>query len=252
MIKLSLLKKELMEYFKTPKILILGVLFIFFAIASPALAKYMNEILKAVATDIEIVFPEPTLTDSWLQFYKNMNTLCLIVYLIVLTGTVSSERSKGSIVLVLTKKVSRFQFLLCKLLAGIIIYTLLLLVSAFVGAYYTNVLFGEYMYQGLFASVLLLWLLGIFYTALAIFVSTIGKSPTTSALLGFFGFAILQVLNISSTVSLYNPAGAASIVNQILANSFDLSKIWISVVFTLTGTVVLFEFSYLIFKKQEI
>ena len=106
----------------------------------------MNEILKAVATDIEIVFPEPTITDSWLQFYKNMNTLCLIVYLIVLTGTVSSERSKGSIVLVLTKKVSRFQFLLCKMIAGIIIYTLLLLVSAFVGAYYTNVLFYAYLY----------------------------------------------------------------------------------------------------------
>ena len=252
MIKLSLLKKELMEYFKTPKILILGMLFIFFAIASPALAKYMNEILKAVATDIEIVFPEPTITDSWLQFYKNMNTLCLIVYLIVLTGTVSSERSKGSIVLVLTKKVSRFQFLLCKMIAGIIIYTLLLLVSAFVGAYYTNVLFDAYLYQGLFISLLLLWLLGVFYTALAIFVSTIGKSPTTSALLGFFLFAIFQVLNISNNMSLFNPAGASSIVNQILINNFDLNKIWISIIITLLGTILFFESSYLVFKKQEV
>lgn len=252
MIKLSLLKKELMEYFKTPKILILGMLFIFFAIASPALAKYMNEILKAVATDIEIVFPEPTITDSWLQFYKNMNTLCLIVYLIVLTGTVSSERSKGSIVLVLTKKVSRFQFLLCKMIAGIIIYTLLLLVSAFVGAYYTNVLFDAYLYQGLFISLLLLWLLGVFYTALAIFVSTIGKSPTTSALLGFFLFAIFQVLNISNNMSLFNPAGASSIVNQILINNFDLNKIWISIIITLLGTILFFESSYLVFKNQEV
>ncbi|PKK94617.1 MAG: hypothetical protein CVV60_05505 [Tenericutes bacterium HGW-Tenericutes-5] len=252
MIKLSLLKKELMEYFKTPKILILSVLFIFFAIASPALAKYMNEILKAVASDLEIVFPDPTFKDAWLQFYKNMNSLCLIVYLIVLTGVVSSEKSKGSIVLVLTKNVSRLQFLLCKFLAGVIVYTLLLLVSTFVSAYYTQILFGVYSYPGMIESIILLWVLGVFYTALGIFVSTLAKSPTTSALLGFFGFALLQVLNISENISLYNPAGASSIVNQILVGSFDMSLFFIPVLIALLSSGVMFGISYYIFTKQEI
>lgn len=252
MIKLSLLKKELFEYFKTPKILILSVLFIFFAIASPALAKYTNEILKAIASDIEIVLPDPTFKDAWLQFYKNMNTLCLIVYLIVLTGVVSQEKSKGSIVLVLTKNVSRLQFLLAKFFAGVIIYTLLLVVSTFASVYYTQILFGVYNYPGMMESILLLWLLGVFYTALGIFVSTLAKSPTTSALLGFFGFAILQVLNISENIALYNPAGAFSIVNQILVNNFDMSRLWIPVIFTLLFTGVFFFASYLTFSKQEL
>lgn len=252
MLKVSLLKKELNEYFKTPKILILATAFIFFAIASPALAKYMNEILLAVAQDLDITFPDPTLNDAWMQFFKNMHTICFIIFLIVMTGTVSQEKNKGSITLVLTKKVSRFQFLLNKLLAGIVILTALVLLAICFSGYYTNRLFDGFLYDGFVESMILFWLMGIFYTSLGIFVSTIGKTPTTSALFGFVGFALLQVLNISSDLATYNPAGASTIANQILANTFDLTRVWIPIVVTIASTLILFLISYFIFKKQEI
>lgn len=252
MLKISLLKKELNEYFKTPKILILATAFIFFAIASPALAKYMNEILAMAAEDINITFPDPTLHDAWMQFFKNMHTICFIIFLIIMTGTVSQEKNKGSMTLVLTKNVSRFQFLFHKLIAGIIILTVLVILAIFFSGYYTNRLFDGYLYDGFMTSMILFWLMGIFYTSLGILVSTIGKTPTTSALFGFVGFALLQVINVSSKLALFNPAGASTLANQILAGTFDLTRAWIPIVFTLSSTCILFLISFILFKKQEI
>jgi ABC-2 type transport system permease protein len=252
MLRIQLLKKEITEFIKTPKGLILGILFIFFAIASPALAKYMNEILAAVATDIVITFPDPTLKDAWLQFYKNMNTICVIVYLIVMTGTISQEKQKGSILLILTKKVTRTQVLFNKFIAGILVFTVLLAVSALFGGLYTYNLFGDYFYDGLGFSLLILWLMGIFFTSLAVLVSVLGKTPTTSALLGFFGFAIFQILNISNNMALFNPAGASSLVNGILADTIADEKLWIAIVSPIVASVLLLGISNWVFKKQEI
>ncbi len=248
---LSFLKKELKEFTRTPKGLILLVLFIFFAIASPILAKYMNELLLAIASDVPITLPEPTLQDAWLQFYKNTSTI-FVVYIIIITGTISQEKNKGSIILVLTKKVTRFNLIFSKFLAGIIAFTALYIVSVLLGGWYTNYLFGAYIYDGLYISLLIFWLMGVFFTALAIFMSVIGKTPTSSALLGFFGFAVLQILSISSRIALFNPAGASSIVNGILVGSIELGDLWIQIVSTLLGTIILFVSGYMIFKKQEI
>ncbi|MCK7486713.1 MAG: hypothetical protein MZU97_15285 [Bacillus subtilis] len=123
---LSFLKKELREFIKTSKGFILLGLFLFFAISSPILAKYMNELLLTIASDVPIVLPEPRLQDAWLQFYKNVSTI-FIVYIIIMSGSVSQEKNKGSIILVLTKRVTRLNFVVSKFVAGIIVFTLLYL-----------------------------------------------------------------------------------------------------------------------------
>lgn len=252
MLKFQLLKKELIEYIKTSKGFILTAVFVFFAISSPATAKFMNEILAAVAGDITISFPDPTLYDSWGQVFKNMNSICLIVYLIVMSTTVSQEKSKGSILLVLTKKVSRFQFLVSKFIIGILVFTILLLVSTILSGWYTNLLFGAYMYDGFWMSLLLYWLMGIFFTAVALFVSVIGKTTTTSALLAFAIYAVLQILNISIEIAVFNPSGASSIVNSILTGTIEQSELWKPILSTSFFSIVLFLLTNHIFKKQEI
>ncbi len=252
MVKYELLKKEIMEYIKTPKGLILLILFLFFAITSPASAKFMNEIIAAVATDITISFPDPTLQDSWVQVFKNLNSICLIVYIIVMSATISQEKSKGSILLVLTKKVSRLQFLFSKFFVGSLVFTILLIISTIVSAWYTSLLFGAYMYEGLWISLLLFWFMGVFYTALAIFVSVIGKTPTTSALLGFFGYAVLQILNVSNEIAMLNPSGASSIVNGVIAQTIDMQEIWMPILSVVIFSALLFTLSQVIFRKQEI
>lgn len=252
MLKLELIKKEINEYIKTPKGLILAAIFLFFALSSPILGRYMNEIIAAVAPEIVFDFPDPTLKDAWLQVYKNMSSISLIVYLIVMTGSVSQEKNKGSILLVLTKKVSRFEFLLSKFLVGSLVYTVLFIGSVLVSAWYTNVLFGAFSYEGLWISLLLFWLMGLFFTAVAVFVSVIGKTPTTSALLGFAIFAILQIFNISMGLAVFNPAGASVIVNEIIKDTFEFSNLWKPITSSIVTMILLFVGAQYIFKRQEI
>lgn len=252
MVNYSFLIKEIKEYIKTHKLLIILSLFTFFAILSPLTARYMNELISLLAEDVQIVFPAPTFIDSWVQYYKNMTSLCLIVYLIIMTGTVAQEKNKGSIMLVLTKKVSRFNFLFSKFVGGVFLLTVGLFVSILVSGFYTQILFKEVVYEGLFISIVLLWLMGLFYTSLAILASVIAKTPTTAALLGFAGYAIFNLFNISSGLQKFNPAGAASILNGILYNSSSVSSNIICLFSTIIGTILLFFVSYFIFKKQEI
>ncbi|PKL00806.1 MAG: hypothetical protein CVV56_03045 [Tenericutes bacterium HGW-Tenericutes-1] len=252
MFNISFLKKEIKEYIKTYKLLIILCLFTFFAILSPLTARYMNELISLLAEDVQIIFPEPTFMDAWVQFYKNTTTLCLVVYLIIMTGTVAQEKNKGSIMLVLTKKVSRFNFLFSKFVGGSLLLTVGLVISLLVSGLYTQILFEEVFYDGLLFSILLLWLMGLFYTAFAIFASVIAKTPTTAALLGFAGYAIFNLLNVSSGLQKFNPAGASSLLNAILYNTSTTSANIICLISTIIGTVLTFTLSYIIFKKQEI
>jgi ABC-2 type transport system permease protein len=252
MLNTAFLNKEIKEFVKTPKLIILMGLFIFFAILSPLTARYMNELLSTLAADVNITFPDPTITDAWVQFFKNMTTLCFVVYLIVMTGTVAQEKNKGSILLVLTKKVSRFNFLLSKFVGGGLLFTATFVISLTVSMVYTQVLFKEVFFDGWLISVVLIWLMGLFFTSLAILASVIAKTPTVAALLGFAGFALFSMFNISEVLMKFNPAGASALVNNILYGMSTMETNLICLASTLVGTVLIFLLSYGIFKKQEI
>lgn len=252
MLNTGFLKKEIQESFRTPKIVILLSLFLFFAILSPLTGRYMIELLTLVSTEIEIIFPAPTFLDAWVQFYKNSTSLCLIVYLILMTGSVVQEKNKGSILLVLTKNVSRFNFIFSKFLGGVILFTLCYVASILVSGLYTQILFHEFFYAGLGVSLVLFWLMGVFFTVLAILGSVIAKTPTTAALLGFLGYTVLSILNMIHGLPKFSPAGAMTLVNEILQGVSTPQTNLICLLFTLLGTLAVFLLSYFIFKKQEI
>lgn len=246
------LKKEMKESFRTSRGFILLALFVFFAILGPITAKYTNELISLLASGVDLTFPTPTLLDSWVQFFKNTTSLCLIVYLIIMTGSVASEKNKGSIMLVLTKKTTRLNFLFSKFLGGAILFTICYVLSIVISAVYTQILFQSWYYDGLGVSLFMIWLLGLFFDALAIFMSVVSKSPTTAALLGFSAYAIFSLLNIIRDFPKYNPAGSISIVNQIMTGVYSTTDNLIQLGITSAFIVATIFLSYGIFRKQEI
>ena len=129
MINIAFLKKEFREMIKTPKLVIILSVFLFFSIIGPLTAKYMNEIIATFASEIEINFPDPTHIQSWEQFYSNITSISMIVFLIMMTGTVAQEKAKGSIYLVLTKNITRKSLLITKVFAAIILFTVIYILS---------------------------------------------------------------------------------------------------------------------------
>jgi ABC-2 type transport system permease protein len=252
MINLAFLKKELVEMIKTPKLIIISSVFLFFSIIGPLTAKYMGELLEMFASDIQIIFPEPTHLQSWEQFYSNITSISMIVFLILMTGTVASEKSRGSVYLVLTKNMTRNSFIISKIIAGILMFTLVYIVSILITLYYTWVLFDAVLYDHLFLSLLAIYALGLFFTMVAVFLSITFKASTHAALVAFGIYALLNVLTILSDLNTFNPAGSTVLVLNQLMGSGDISALAINIAITLGLTGVLFYLSLSIFNKQEL
>jgi hypothetical protein len=53
-------------------------------------------------------------------------------------------------------------------------------------------------------------------------------------------------------MALFNPAGASSLVNGILADTIADEKLWIAIVSPIVASVLLLGISNWVFKKQEI
>ena len=68
---LAFLKKEIYEYTKTYKLLIMLMVFAVFGITNPLVAKLLPEILGSLKTEgIIMTLPEATAYDAWTQFCK--------------------------------------------------------------------------------------------------------------------------------------------------------------------------------------
>jgi ABC-2 type transport system permease protein len=245
-------KKELMELRRTHKLIVVTSVFLFFSILSPLTARYMSEIFEALGGDIVISFPEPTYLDSWIQFFKNMTSICLIVYILTLSGTVAGEKAKGSILLVLSKNVSRKNFILSKTAAGALLYTVAYIPSALICEYYTSILFPDYPREKLLYALLLLWILGIFYAVFTVLISVLSRSVTIAAVICFAGYALMNIPGMFPAASLYTPAGISTIGTELLSGALSVGDSIKTLVITIILSIVMLAASLFYFKKQEI
>ena len=78
----AFLRKELTESMKNHRFLILFFLFLIFGVMSVFLAKYIPEILSALAAEMEL-HSEPVPLDAWKQFYKNKSSVGFSAYIIL-------------------------------------------------------------------------------------------------------------------------------------------------------------------------
>jgi len=141
-----LLRKELLELWRTYKVLAMGLVFLLFGLLSPALAKVTPELLKMLGTSqpgFVIQIPPPTTVDALDQYLKNLTQLCTLVLILVAMGSVARERERGTVILTLSKPVGRGAFLAAKFasLAALLVGSLI--VSAAFCYLYTVLLFGS-------------------------------------------------------------------------------------------------------------
>ncbi|MFA5543889.1 MAG: ABC transporter permease subunit [Bacilli bacterium] len=252
MFNFAFFKKEIMESLKAPRYWVLCSLFIFMGILSPVTGKFMNEIFTLFELDVPIVMPEPTMMDAWLQVYKNIHTLLVIVFLIMLSGTVVQEKVKGSVLLVLSKNISRSNFILSKFFTGVVLFFGLFILSFLISVGYTYYFFNEVFFDGWVYTFILSLGIGLVVTSLGIFVSVISKSATISALLGFAIFAVLGIFNSIPSLVKFNPLGGISMINSIMAGEINKTAIYIQFGSIILSTVFVVVTSITLFKKQEL
>ncbi len=203
-----LLRKELLEQTRTMRLYVVAIVFALFAIVSPLTAKYLPEIVKALAGDqVSLVglIPTPTVGDAVDQFLKNLTQFGALIAILLAMGMVATEKDRGTAAFILTKPVSRGAFLAAKLVA--IAGTLLVatIAAGILGYYYTAVLFEALPVGGYAAMCALLWLSLVVFAALTFLGSTLTSSSAAGAGIGVVFLVVTGIVAALPNVGRYMP-----------------------------------------------
>lgn len=204
-------KKEVLEGIRTYRVLILAAVFFLFGMLSPLTAKLMPEIFKSLALDgIVITIPEPTALDAYAQLFKNTSQMGLLVLLLVFSGMLSGEISKGTLIHMLTKGLSRNAVILAKYSVSLAFWTIGLALAALTTYGYTAYLFSSGNMPNLFFAIFCLWLFGALLLALILLSSSIVPGNFGGLTLTSMLVVIMMIADVFPLLHKFNPIALSS------------------------------------------
>lgn len=201
---IAFVKKEFMENIKNYRFFILFAVFLIFGIMSVFLAKFTPEILSAFAADMEMA-SEPAALDAWKQFYKNISGVGFSAFIILYGSCLSGEYSKGTLVLLVTKGLSRKAVILAKYTVAAVLMTICYWISYAAAYGYTAFLWHDtgLLHVALAASAL--WLAGFLYLSILMAGCVIFKQTFTSILFTGGIVAVISLFGIIEPIAEFNP-----------------------------------------------
>ncbi len=204
-----LVSKELLEQWRTRRLVVLVAVFVAFGIGSPLLARYTPELIAAFAADEGLVveMPPPTTADAIAQFVRNLGQTGVLAAILLAMGSVATEKERGTAALWLTKPASRGAFLAAKAL-GVGAVLLAGIVGAGIAGYaYTVILFDPPSAPGWAAMCVLLLLQMTAYAALTFLGSTLTRSPLAAAGLGIAALTVIAIVGALPGIGAWTPSG---------------------------------------------
>jgi len=261
---LIFLKKELIEAAKTYKLLTMGAVFFIFGLMSPLIARLMPEIMRwAMSTDpstagidLSFLFSNPTALDAWVQFYSNVGQMGIIVLVIVFSGMLSSEISRGTLTIILTKGLTRCAAILAKFTSAAIIWTACLIIAFLTSWINTIYLFPGDNLPNIITAVFCLWLYGVFLLSLTTLMAALTKTTIFCMLSVGAGVVVLMIINIIPVAGKYNPVTlGGSPALSLLADAITPRSLVPTFVATLIFTIAVVLLSVIIFdwtKKTKV
>ena len=206
-----LVRKELLESWRTMRLPIVGGLFLLVGLTSPLLARFLPEIITAAAGDQlpAIPIPTPIVADAAVQLWKNLAQFGAFAAIVLAMGSVATERDRGTAAFVLSKTVSRGAFLGAKVAGlGIVLAVCVVLATA-VGWVYTAILFEPLPVGGWIAFALLAWLGLAAWAAITFLASTVTGSTAAAAGIGFGALLTLSLVAAIPNAGQFLPGGLA-------------------------------------------
>lgn len=177
---LSFMKKEYLESARTGKLIILVMMFLLFGIMNPAIAKltpWMMEMMSEsmaesglIVTDVQV-----DAMTSWTQFFKNI-PMALIAFVLLFSDIFTKEYKSGTLLLVLTKGLSRYKVVLAKTALLLSLWTLGYGLCFAVTYGYNAYFWDNGIADSLFASAAVWWLFGVWVICLVVLFSSLLKN----------------------------------------------------------------------------
>ena len=123
----AFIQKEALEIIRSGKGLLLVLIFILFGIMNPAIAKLTPWMMETMAdslkdTGLAVKAVEVNAMTSWTQFYKNA-PMAMIIFVLLFGGIFTREYQKNTLVIMVTKGLSRWKIVVSKMSVLIIMWT---------------------------------------------------------------------------------------------------------------------------------
>lgn len=249
----AFVRKELLEQRRTYKLLIMLAVFTIFGTMSPLLAKLMPEIFKSMAVEgMTITIKDPYYLDAYSQFFKNTTQMGIIVLVLVFSGSMSQELSKGTLTNVLAKGLSRASIVLSKYTANIALWTISLVLSIAITYGYTLYLFGSHTVTALVLALLCLWLFGAFLLAVSILMGTLFKGGYSGLLATAAVLGLLLLLSSFPGISNLNPITLAAVNMGLVDGSVAAASVLPAFFITLGLSALCILGAALVFRKKQL
>ena len=249
-----LLRKEVLEQTRTMRLYVVAIVFALFAVASPLTAKYLPDIVRALAGDqlqLTALIPTPATPDAVDQFLKNLGQFGALSAILLAMGSVATEKDRGTAAFVLTKPVSRAAFLASKLIAISLNLLVAVVAAGILAWYYTATLFEALPVAGYAAMCALLWLSLVVYAALTFLGSTLTSSAAAGAGVGVAFLVVTGIVSALPGVGAYTPE-ALAVPGRALALGLTIPDVVGPLVANAAIVVVAFVVAWLSFRRQEL
>ena len=252
---LVLLRKELLESWRTLRLPIVTGLFLLVGLSSPLLAKFLPEIIKAATGDQlpSIPIPTPVAADAATQLWKNVAQFGAIAAIVLAMGSVAAEKERGTAAFVLSKTVSRGAFLAAKVASIGAVLAIGVVLATAVAWFYTAVLFEPLPVAGWVGFAVLAWLGLAVWGAITFASSVVTGSTAAAAGIGFVGLLVLSIASAIPTIGNYLPGGLAGpAIGMAAGTEVSTSDVATAVAGTLVLIVLAIVVAAWSFRNQEI
>jgi ABC-2 type transport system permease protein len=245
-------RKEVLEQWRTNRMLIASVVLVFFGISSPLLAKFMPQVMQFIpgAEEFAALIPQPTVMDAYAQYLKNIGQFIILLALLVSMGAVAIEKEKGTAAMILVKPLPRGAFLLSKFCALSLTFIVGLGLATLAAYYYTVYLFGAVDFIAWLAMNALVLAYALMYIAITLLFSTLVRSQAAAAGLSVGALMIFALLGVVPAFTSYLPAQLLDWSLGVLTGSSQ--SYWPALWITLGVTTACLLVAWLVFDRQEL
>ena len=250
------LGKELLQAWRTRRVLIVAAVFGLFGLTSPLMAYFMPEMMKAIpgAEQFASLIPTPVQADAMIQFVKNISQFGFLLAILLGIGDIAGEKERGVAGMILSKPMPRWVFVTSKYLAQISLYLMGFLLATLGGWLYTWILFepGDPLaLLGIFAAasgLLFAWLLP--YITITLVSSVLANSTSAAAGISVAGAVVLMLASSIPQIAALMPGALTGWANSLGTATpvASVGALTMSLVLSLVGLILAIG----VFERQEL